>query len=87
MIKGVSRQVIEVGETGSIYYERVWLMVKPQYTQIHESILQKEAKQVIADMGQPSCMKKKRSIGFWAIRMGLSACTGSVLTMLIQSLV
>ena len=30
MIKGINRSIIEVLDTGSVYYERAWLVIKPE---------------------------------------------------------
>lgn len=84
MIKGINRQVIEISETGSIYYERAWLMVKPAYAQMHSSILEKEARSFLKDIDAPSSMKSKRNRAFWVIRMGLSAAIGAALCFLGQ---
>ncbi|MBQ4105889.1 MAG: hypothetical protein IJC86_05855 [Clostridia bacterium] len=87
MIKGINRQVIEVTDTQSIYYERAWLIVRPEYTKIQQNILDKEAKKLLKDMTPPSCMKPKRSVAFWFLRLGLSAVTGACLTLLLQWLI
>ena len=86
MIKGINRQIIEVSDTGNTYYERVWLIVKPQYTHIHSALLEKEAKKVLKDMGEPSSVKPRRNIGFWAMRLGLAALMGSAVTIFMQVL-
>ena len=47
MIKGVNKYVIEVSETGNVYYDKALLFVKPEYTDIERAILEKEAKKVL----------------------------------------
>lgn len=84
MIKGINRQVIEINETGSIYYERAWLIVKPAYAQMHSSILEKEARSILKDIDAPSSMKAKRNRGFWIVRMGISAAMGAAICFLGQ---
>ncbi len=32
MVRGVSRQIIEVPDTGNIYYEKAYLVVKPEFS-------------------------------------------------------
>ena len=44
MIKGINRTIIEVTDTGNIYYERALLVLKPEYTDVNRSLLEKEAK-------------------------------------------
>ena len=80
MIKGVNRQVIEVTDLGSIYYEKAWLVVRPPYTKVSQTILDKEAKGVLGDIAPPSAMKVKRNVLFWALRLGVSALIGAAAT-------
>ncbi|MBQ7999640.1 MAG: hypothetical protein IJ298_00290 [Ruminococcus sp.] len=87
MIKGVNRQVIEISDPNSIYYERAWLVVRPEYVRIQQSVLDKEAKSLMKDIGRPSCMGVKRSFGFWALRLGFSALIGAGISTLIHCFV
>lgn len=80
MIKGINRQVIEVRDTGSIYYEQAWFMVRPEYTRMQHNVLEKEARSIIKKTGAPSCTTPKRNLLFWATRLGASAVTGSLVT-------
>ena len=43
MIKGINRTIIEVTDTGNIYYERALLVLKPEYTDVNRSLLEKDA--------------------------------------------
>lgn len=86
MIKGINRQVIEVSDTGNTYYERAFLVVRPQYTQIQKEVLEKDAQKLLATMDVPSSIKPKRNLGFWITRLGLAAFLGSALTILTQLL-
>ncbi len=87
MIKGVNRQVIEISDPNSIYYERAWLVVRPEYVKIQQSILDKEAKNLMKDVSRPSCMGVKRNFGFWAVRLGASAILGAGISTLIHCFV
>ncbi len=62
MIKGVSRQIIELKDTGNLYYEKAWLVVKPQYSSAQESLLLEEARKLLRKADIPSSMKPKRRI-------------------------
>ena len=84
MIKGINRQVIEINETGSVYYERAWFIVKPAYAQMHNSILEREAQSILRNIDAPSSMKSKRNRSFWLVRMGISALMGAGLCFLCQ---
>lgn len=84
MIKGINRQVIEINDTGTVYYEKAWLMVKPAYADLQQSLLEKEAHSLLKDLDAPSTMKTKRHFGFWLFRMGLAALCGAAVCILAQ---
>ena len=48
MIKGINRQVIEVADTGSEYFERAMLFVSPGFSETERHILEREAKKCCA---------------------------------------
>ena len=84
MVKGINRQVIEITDTGSVYYEKAWLMVKPVYAQLQQSLLDNEAKVLLKELDAPSSMKKKRTLRARLLWMIPSAAAGAVLSTLIQ---
>ncbi len=47
MIKGVSRQIVEVTGTGSPYFERAFLVVRPACTDEPEELLHDEAQRML----------------------------------------
>ena len=51
MIKGINRQVIEVADTGSEYFERAMLFVSPGFSETERHILEREAKKNAAQDG------------------------------------
>ena len=53
MVRGVSRQIIEVPDTGNIYYEKAYLVVKPEFSDAQRTLLEKEAKRVLRAMDAP----------------------------------
>lgn len=59
MVRGVSRQIIEVPDTGNIYYEKAYLVVKPEFSDAQRTLLEKEAKRVLRAMDAPSSIKQK----------------------------
>ncbi|CDB24701.1 uncharacterized protein BN706_00812 [Clostridium sp. CAG:557] len=67
MIKGVNKYVIEVSETGNVYYDKALLFVKPEYTDIECAILEKEAKKVLKNMDTVSSVKHHKKIFFGII--------------------
>lgn len=61
MIKGINHSIIEVSETGSEYYERAILIIKPEYASVQRSILENEAKAILHEMDAPSSFSVKKS--------------------------
>lgn len=86
MIKGINRTIIEVTDTGNIYYERALLVLKPEYTDVNRSLLEKEAKKMLFSMSAPSAMKKRHAIAYWTIRLGCASAVGAFLTFIFMSL-
>ena len=58
MIKGVNRQIIEINETQHKFFERVFLFVRPQYSEMADDVLRAEANQLIQDFGRPPRSRK-----------------------------
>ena len=60
MIKGINRQVVEVRETDSEYFERILFFVKPEYAAISDEKIRERAS-LVANKGQkPPSSKIKR---------------------------
>ncbi len=71
MVRGVSRQIIEVPDTGNIYYEKAYLVVKPEFSDAQRTLLEKEAKRVLRAMDAPSGIKRKNIKWMTALRFWL----------------
>lgn len=80
MIKGINRAIIEVTDTGNIYYERALLVLRPEYTDVQRGLLEKEAKKMLVSMRAPSAIKKSHAVIYWVIRLGASAVLGALVT-------
>ncbi len=80
MIKGVNRQVIEVTNLDNLYYEKAFLVIKPQYSDYQEKMLRKEAKKLVSNIGYPSLVRRKTQILGWVIKMFLAAGVGAGIT-------
>ena len=85
MIKGVNRQIIEVTDTGNIYYERALLVVRPQYATAQKEVLEREAKRMIKSLKAPSNISRSKSVLLWCVRVGMTIAVSSVLSILIYS--
>lgn len=82
MIRGISRQIIEVKETGNIYYESAYLVVKPEYASAERALLEKEARKILRSMDAPSGMKHARGVAFWAARVAPPAAVAAAAAIL-----
>lgn len=49
MIKGVNRQIVEVNQTESDYFERIIFIVRPEYKAASGSVLKSEADKLSQD--------------------------------------
>ena len=47
MVKGVNRQIIEINDTGSKYFERILLFVTPAASQVSTRRLEREAVNIL----------------------------------------
>lgn len=57
MIKGVNRQVVEVRETDSEYFERILFFIKPECASVSEGKIRERAS-LIANKGQKPPLTK-----------------------------
>lgn len=85
MIKGVNKQIIEITETGSEYFEKMLLVVKPQYSSMNVKKLKKKAGTVAcgisaASPSPPPPPKKKRPFLASAAKLSAAAGAGAALT-------
>lgn len=80
MIKGISRQIIEVVDTGNEYYDRALLILKPEYAEEERAVLEDEARKVLKDMGIPSLMHRRHRFMYWLLRLGTAAVAGAGIT-------
>ncbi|MCR4925419.1 MAG: hypothetical protein K5917_03930 [Clostridiales bacterium] len=58
MIKGVNRQIVEVRDAKSEYFERVLFFVKPEYASTSEARLYEKAKQFTDSASAPPITRK-----------------------------
>lgn len=62
MIKGISRQIVEVTDTKSPYFERMFLVVRHQCTDYPSALLDKEAHALLSAQNSYSGLKKARRL-------------------------
>lgn len=83
MLRGVNRQVLEITETNNMYYEKALLVIKPEYANAQQSILEKEARLMLKRMRPPSAIKMKSKIFYWCTRLGVASLFGAGIATLI----
>ncbi len=61
MIRGINRQVVEVKETGSEYFEKIMFFVKPEYASVNEGKIRERASLIAGNLeNQPPATKLKK---------------------------
>lgn len=83
MIKGVNRQIIEVTQTGNNYFERAWLVIKPEYTNVGARTIDNEADKYLKNLRPPYSLRGGKAFIYWLVRLGSAAVIGSLLTVLV----
>ncbi len=84
MIKGVNRQVVEVAETGSDYFEKALFFVNPRYYGMTDGKLRERAQTLMNAAGSPPKAKsssKRSKIGI-IIEIAASAAAGAIITLI-----
>ncbi len=89
MIKGVNRQVVEVSQPDSVYFEKVLFFVKPEFYGLGESKLKSKADALMKDTSlPPETRAKKRKIGKGdVVRFFLSASAGAAVAGFISAVI
>ncbi len=84
MIKGVNRQVVEVADTGSDYFEKALFFVNPKYYGLTDGKLRERAQALMNTAGAPPKMKKSEKKSRWKTLLALafSAAAGALATAL-----
>lgn len=80
MIKGINRHMIEVTDIDNSYYEKAFLIVRPEYSDYQERVLHREARKLVKNLGAPSAACKKHKMFYWLIRMAGAALVGAGIT-------
>lgn len=85
MLKGVNRQVVEIPQPDSAYFEKVIFFVKPGFSDIGEQKLRKSADEVIRNASTPPHGKSERKSHARLkvyLKLSFAALIGSVVTAL-----
>ena len=86
MIKGVNRQVLEVHETGTKYFEKALFFVKPEYSTLSERRLNEKALQALSGNDKVPVTRhtKIKNVVLKIVCLLLSAMTGAGVTLLLR---
>lgn len=86
MEKGVNRQVLEIHETGSDYFEKAMFFVKPEYSTLGEKRLTASATELLKNpICVPRTRKERQKSGLLlAVKLISAAGIGAALTALIK---
>lgn len=86
MIKGVNMQVLEIKDTGSDYFERVLLFVKPEYYSVDKEKLQKQAWDFTQSIGMPPPVRKNSNWKAATAKAAAAIVIGLVLSIIIVNI-
>ncbi|MBQ3904447.1 MAG: hypothetical protein II744_05665 [Eubacterium sp.] len=83
MLKGINKQILEVTNTESPYFERIVFFVRPDKNTVSEACLKKEAESISSKIKRPP--RPKKTARQWvktAVYITLGAGAGAAITFL-----
>lgn len=84
MIKGINRQVVEVSDTGSEYFEKIMFFVKPEYVSLSEGKIKEYAGRITAtSSAPPKAAKREGGKRLEILKITASVLFGSAVTLLL----
>lgn len=86
MIKGINKQVLEIQDTGSEYFEKALFFVNPKFSTLSENTLREKAGLTLRNPPKVPQTKKQRfkKALLWAANLSAAAGAGAALTALIR---
>ena len=83
MLKGINKQILEVTNTESPYFERIVFFVRPEKNAVSEARLKQEAESISSKIKRPPKQRKSaRQKVKTAVYIALGAGAGAALTFL-----
>lgn len=88
MIKGISRQIVEVTDTANPYFERVFFIVRQQCREASPSLLDAEAHRLVntatgyTGLKRARRLRSLRRLGVFLVGVGIGALTVQFIMML-----
>ncbi len=87
MLKGINKQILEVTNTNSPYFEKIIFFVRPNTSAVGEKALENEAKKLASQMNKPPKEKKSfRQFAKGAVYVFLGAGAGYALSFLLSEI-
>ena len=80
MIKGISRQIIEIADVQNKYFEKAWLVIKPEYANVGAVTIDKQADYYLSGLTPPLSLQKNHMRIKYITFCALSALFSSVIT-------
>ena len=83
MLKGVNRQVVEIPQPESAYFEKVIFFVKPEFSDVSELKLKSSADSLIKNAASPPAEKnngKRFSKIYQLVKFTAAAAVGAVMS-------
>ncbi len=83
MLKGVNRQVVEIPQPDSAYFEKVIFFVKPGCSAVSETKLRAKADELIKDASTPPQEKNMRRTSsrlMQAVKFSIAAASGAIVS-------
>ena len=85
MLKGINKQVLEIHDTGTEYFEKALLFVRPEYASLSEERLREKFVRAFSGATVPGNRSSRRSrTAVAVVCMLLSAFFGAFVTLLIK---
>ena len=80
MLKGVNRQVVEISQPESAYFEKVIFFVRPEFSGISEAKIRSSADELIKNASPPprerDSVKRREKLRFY-VKFSLAALSGA----------
>lgn len=86
MIKGVNRQVLEIHETGTKYFEKALFFVRPEYSTLSEKRLNEKALRALSGDAKVPVTKraKLKTVALKIIYLLFAAVAGAGVSLLLR---
>lgn len=86
MIKGVNRQVVEVNEPQSEYFEKIMFFVKPEYISVSENKIRESAGRIAGTASAPPTTKNSKRRFFEAAKLVAAVLCGAMITLVVMNM-